>query len=233
MYLNPGNDGFKEILNSSCYIDKTGIISLINSSINTLDKLICISRPRRFGKSIAAKTISAYYDCSCDSKALFDGKEISKSPSYEKHLNKYNVISLDMTNIIGNTKPSNMISFITENITQELLAVYPTAIRGTSFDGTLLNALEAGSPKFIMVIDEWDAPIRETPEIAKDYLTFLRTLFKGSTTASKIFAAAYMTGILPIKKGKSESALSDFIEYTIIDTDSYAPYTRKFPQNSY
>ena len=225
MYLNPGNEGFKEILNSSCYIDKTGIISLINSSINTLDKLICVSRPRRFGKSLAAKTISAYYDCSCDSKALFDGKEISKSPSYEKHLNKYNVIYLDMTNIMGKTEPQNMISFITENITNELLSSYPNTVRGSSFDGTLLNVTEAGNPKFIMIIDEWDAPIREIPEIAKDYLAFLRMMFKGSGTTSKIFAAAYMTGILPIKKGKSESALSDFIEYTIIDTDSYAPYT--------
>ncbi|MEE3422778.1 MAG: AAA family ATPase, partial [Succinimonas sp.] len=143
MYLNPGNDGFKEILNSSCYIDKTGIISLINSSINTMDKLICISRPRRFGKSFAAKTISAYYDCSCDSKALFDGKEISKSTSYEEHLNKYNVIYLDMTNIMGKTEPQNMISFITENITNELLSSYPNTVRGSSFDGTLLNVTEA------------------------------------------------------------------------------------------
>lgn len=222
MYLNSGNEGFQEVLNSFCYVDKTGILSLINDSINTRDRLICVTRPRRFGKSIAAKTISAYYDCSCDSGALFAGREISKSSPYESHLNKYNVIFLDMTNIMGNTEPQNMISFITENITHELLSAYPRAVRGSSFDGTLLNAIEAGSPKFIMVIDEWDAPMRERPETAKDYISFLRTLFEGGAATAKIFAAAYMTGILPIKRNNTLSAVSGFCEYSVISPDASA-----------
>ena len=95
-YLNPGNGGFAEILDSG-YIDKTGMIDISNQRINTLNKLVCVSRPRRFGKSIAAKMLCAYYDHTCDSRSLFDGKAVSSSEQYEKHLNKYNVIYLDIT----------------------------------------------------------------------------------------------------------------------------------------
>lgn len=84
--------------------------------------------------------------------------------------------------------------------------------QGNTFDQTLIKCVSHTGNRFIMIIDEWDAPIRETPEIEEDYLRFLRTLFKSSATTSKIFAAAYMTGILPIKKDGSEPAISDFEE---------------------
>ena len=99
-YLNPGNGGFAEILDSG-YIDKTGMIELINGRINTLNKLVCISRPRRFGKSIAAKMLCAYYDHTCNSHNLFDDKEISRTKCYTEHLNKYNVIYLDIAGFIS------------------------------------------------------------------------------------------------------------------------------------
>ena len=223
-YLNPGNGGFAEILDTG-YIDKTGMVKLINRKINTLNKLVCISRPRRFGKSIAAKMLCAYYDHTCDSHSLFDDKAISFDENYEKYLNKFNVIYLDMTNILGKIKPEMLIDFIQESITNELLAEYTNVKRGAAFDHTLINTIEAGNPKFIMIIDEWDAPIRETPQIIKEYLRFLRMLFKSSNTTSKIFAAAYMTGILPIKKDGSESAISDFDEYSVLDAGEFAPYT--------
>ncbi len=117
-----------------------------------------------------------------------------------------------------------MIFFITENITHELLSAYPNAVRGSSFSGTLLNAIEAGSPKFIMIIDEWDAPLREMPETVHDYLAFLRTLFQGGDITANIFAAAYMTGILPIKRDNVLSAVPGFCEYTVISPDSTAGY---------
>ncbi len=91
-YLNPGNGGFERIAKSG-YIDKTGMIGIINSRINTTNNLICISRPRRFGKSYAAQMLCAYYDHTCNSHSLFDDKEISKTECYTEHLNKYNVIS--------------------------------------------------------------------------------------------------------------------------------------------
>ena len=100
-YINPGNDGFAEIVKSN-YVDKTELIDIINKSINTTNKLICVSRPRRFGKSYAAKTISAYYDCSVDSHELFDGLLVSQSEDYDSHINKYYVIQLDITSFIKN-----------------------------------------------------------------------------------------------------------------------------------
>ena len=222
-YLNPGNSGFAEIV-SDDYIDKTGMIELINRKINKPKKLICISRPRRFGKSYAAQMLCAYYDHTCDSHILFDNKEVAKTEHYEGCINKFNVIYLDMTNLLGKVKPESLIAFIQESVTEELLAEYPKIKRGSTFDQTLINTVESGNPKFIMIIDEWDAPIRETPHITKEYLLFLRMLFKSSNTTSKIFAAAYMTGILPIKKDKGQSAVSDFDEFTVLEPGEYSEY---------
>ena len=222
-YLNPGNSGFAEIV-SDDYIDKTGMIELINRKINKPKKLICIRRPRRFGKSYAAQMLCAYYDHTCDSHILFDNKEVAKTEHYEGCINKFNVIYLDMTNLLGKVKPESLIAFIQESVTEELLAEYPKIKRGSTFDQTLINTVESGNPKFIMIIDEWDAPIRETPHITKEYLLFLRMLFKSSNTTSKIFAAAYMTGILPIKKDKGQSAVSDFDEFTVLEPGEYSEY---------
>ena len=222
-YLNPGNSGFQGIRND-VYIDKTGLIELINESMDTPRRLTCISRPRRFGKSYAAKMLCAYYDKSCDSSKLFDDLIIAKDKHYSEYLNKYDVIYLDMTNIMGKAHPHHMLSFIQNGVTEELLNAYPKLKKGNAFDETLSNAVEMTGNKFIMIIDEWDAPIREIPEIQKEYLQFLRMLFKNSGATDKIFAAAYMTGILPIKKDGSQSAISDFKEYSVIWPGKFGAY---------
>lgn len=236
MYLNPGNEEFRMILKDD-YQDKTGLAAVINARIDRGRGLICISRPRRFGKSYAAKMLCAYYDHTCDSHELFDGRDISTDASYETHLNQYQVIYLDMTNLLGKVEPNKLVRFIEESIESEIAEYYPDLKMGKSFDQTLLKAVEytrtsdnsnpkkSTMRKFIMIIDEWDAPIRETPEITEDYLNFLRMLFKSSGTTGKIFAAAYMTGILPIKKTKGQSAVSDFDEFSIIEPLEFAPYT--------
>lgn len=222
-YLNPGNNSFQEIRNG-LYIDKSGLISMINHTLETPQKLTCISRPRRFGKSFAAMMLCAYYDKTCDSSALFDDLLIAEDPQYKKYLNQYDVIYLDMTNIIGKTTPENMLSFIQKAITKELLLSYPDLTTGDFLDETLLNTVTLTGNKFIAIIDEWDAPIRETPQIQKEYLQFLRTLFKSSATTAKIFAGAYMTGILPIKKDGSQSAISDFQEYSMAFPSRFAHF---------
>ena len=222
-YLNPGNSGFAEILQSD-YVDKTGLISLINSTIGTKKKLTCISRPRRFGKSYAAQMLCAYYDKSCDSHELFNGFRIAQDPIYEKHIGKYDVIYLDMTNLLGNVKAEDLVCFISESVSDEIRQEYPEVETGKTFDQTLIKCVEHTGNKFVMIIDEWDAPIRETPQIEQDYLKFLRMLFKSSGTTSRIFAAAYMTGILPVKKQKGQSAVSDFNEYTMIKPRQYGEY---------
>lgn len=223
-YLNPGNIGFEEVLNGD-YIDKTGLIALINQRINTPGKLVCISRPRRFGKSYAAKMLCAYYDHTCDSHRLFETYEISKDRTYEEHINRYHVIYLDMTNLLEKVEPQKLIPFIKDNVEEEILAADPAIKKGSSFDQTLINAVEITGRKIVMIIDEWDAPIRESAVHSKEYLMFLRMLFKSSATTPKIFAAAYMTGILPIKKDGSQSAISDFEEHSIIEPDEFAKYT--------
>ena len=227
-YLNPGNSGFAEI-RSSRYVDKTGLIGLINRTIGTKLKLTCVSRPRRFGKSFAAQMLCAYYDRTCDSSALFGDLEIALNKdfneAYKKHLNQYDVIYLDMTNILGETEKKEVVDYIKRKVTEELISAYP-ALKADedSFSTTLIQAVELTGSKFIAIIDEWDAPIREAPEIEKEYLTFLRMLFKSSGTTDKIFAAAYMTGILPIKKDGSESAISDFWEYSMLEPGEFQRY---------
>ena len=224
IYLNPGNSGFKRIIESD-YVDKTGLISLINRTIGTSKNLTCISRPRRFGKSYAAQMLCAYYDKTCDSHDLFHDYNITADPSYEKHLNKYDVIYLDMTGIKPYTDNyKTLVPFLVKNITNEITAQYSNVTNKEDFSSILVEATLESGGQFIMVIDEWDAPIRENPSIQKEYLEFLRSLFKNSGTTSKIFAAAYMTGILPIKKDGSQSAISDFEEYSVLEPGKFAGY---------
>ena len=223
-YLNPGNSGFAGILNDR-YVDKTGLISLVNNSIETPRRLTCISRPRRFGKSFAAQMLCAYYDKTCNSSGLFWDKEISRDESYEKYLNKFDVLYVDMTYV----KPfsnnyGKLVPYLSRKITEELKEAYPDLTVSNELPASMISAAELTGNKFIMIIDEWDAPIRENPSVQREYLEFLRTLFKSSGTTAKIFAAAYMTGILPIKKDGYQSAISDFREYTMIKPRKYGAY---------
>lgn len=225
-YVNPGNSGFSGIRND-LYVDKTGLIRLINQTIDTPRRLTCVSRPRRFGKSFAAKMLCAYYDKTCNSAELFHDLDIADDTRYREHLNRYDVIYLDMTGIIGESSITEVIPYIQRNVVRELAEQYEHLKVAEGFMATLANGAEAAGNKFIMIIDEWDAPIREAkahPDLQKKYLEFLRTLFKNSGMTDKIFAAAYMTGILPIKKDGSQSAISDFLEYSMIKPRQFGEY---------
>ena len=227
IFLNPGNSGFDGIRND-IYVDKSGLISLINDTIDTPRRLTCISRPRRFGKSFAAKMLCAYYDKTCDSSALFDDLLISSdgklNRTYKKHLNKYDVIYFDMTSVMGEAGKEGPVPFMKRKLMQELSEEYPQVRRDDSFLTMLLSVTELTGNKFIVIIDEWDAPVREAPETQKAYLRFLRTLFKSSGTTDRIFAAVYMTGILPVKKDGSQSAISDFKEFTVVKPRKFGSY---------
>ena len=222
IYLNPGNSGFAEILQSD-YVDKTGMIALMNEVVGTKRKLACVSRPRRFGKSYAAQMLVAYYDCTCDSHELFAGKEIASTESYERHLNQYNVIALDITNFTSEVKTK-------QGDFREVPRMIEAAIRrdldaagcdgGSTLNDALIHYAEKpGGRKFIFIIDEWDALIREAkddPQAQDIYLNLLRGWFKNGNFTPRAVAAAYMTGILPIKKDGSQSAISEFEEYTML-----------------
>ncbi|MBE5910548.1 AAA family ATPase [Pseudobutyrivibrio sp.] len=231
-YLNPGNAGFTQITNGN-YVDKTGLIGLINESINTPQKLTCVSRPRRFGKSFAAQMLCAYYDCTCDSESLFNGYEVAKTASYKEYLNKFNVLYLDITGFISNLKSKErelreIVSDITEAIKRELVEDYPELEAITELIDCLIGYAEKSSKQFIFIIDEWDSVIREgknDEKIQIIYLNLLREWFKNGNFTPQVVAAAYMTGILPIKKDGTESAISDFMEYTVLNPGRFARYT--------
>ena len=231
-YLNPGNEEFKRIIKSD-YIDKTGLISIINSKLDTKKNLICVSRPRRFGKSYAAQMLCAYYDCNCDSRQLFDGYQIANTKDYSNFLNKYNVIYLDVTSFLSDANSSgtdinSIVRDIQKAIINDVAEEVASINSNNSFTNIILKYVEATERKIVFIIDEWDAIIREAKDNDKlqaAYLNFLRGLFKNGNFTSKAVAGAYMTGILPIKKDGSESAVSDFDEFTIINPGKFAEYT--------
>ncbi|MBQ9664750.1 MAG: AAA family ATPase [Oscillospiraceae bacterium] len=232
IYINPGNAGFTEICGKN-YVDKTGLIHLINQTIGQENKLTCISRPRRFGKSYAARMLTAYYDHSCDSHKLFDNRKIADAEDYKTHLNQYNVIYLDITGFISEARRKNeslrmVPDRIVDAIQADLLTVAPEAAADKALNDNLIRFAERpDGRKYVFIIDEWDAMIREAKddEIAqRAYLNLLRGWFKNANFTPRAVAAAYMTGILPIKKDGSQSAISDFEEYSMIDPWEYGDY---------
>lgn len=231
MYLNPGNEGFKRIIKSN-YVDKTGLIALLNPVIDTNRNLTCVSRPRRFGKSYAAQMLCAYYDRSCDSHELFDKYAISKDPTYEKHLNRYHVINLDISGFVSDAKAQGLPLTdvpvkITDAIYSEVTTLYPELNSYRTLNECMLALVRNTGTKIIFIIDEWDAMIRETqkePEAQERYFSLLRGWFKNSNFTPAAIASAYMTGILPIKKDGSQSAISDFQEFTMIKPYKFGEY---------
>lgn len=233
IYLNPGNEGFRKILNGR-YVDKTRLICYLNDVLATPYQLTCISRPRRFGKTTAAKMMCTYYDKSCDSRAMFQGLEIAKSESFEKHLNKYDVIYLDITFFISRANDNGkgidyLVSDMQQCVIQELMEEYPGCIaEDIKFLPDALAAVNKQTGyKFFFIIDEWDALYREAKEnttLQKKYIQLLRGLFKSGNVTDSTIIGAYMTGILPIKKYGTESALTDFREFTMVEPDFFTQY---------
>ena len=226
-YINKGNNAFRDIVNSE-YVDKSSLIPLINATLNTENRYSCVTRCRRFGKSMAAKMLCAYYDKSCDSRELFRGLVAEKDGSFEKYLNKYYVISVDMTDFTTKFRGErDIVSIIQHEIMDEVLDVFPETKVKERDDlmDVLYSISESTGDRFVMIIDEWDAILREmgTDEnITTAYVDLLRRLFKGSGS-NDVFAGAYLTGILPIKRYNTESALNNFNEYSMIDPAYLAP----------
>ena len=213
MYVNRGNESFDRARRSRIYVDKTGLLEYTNEVVGTEQCYICNSRPRRFGKSMAAGMLAAYYGRGCDSRELFEGLEIAGRPSFEEHLNKYDVIHLDMAYLlVQNKSAADTVAFMQKCVIDELKDIYPGIL--TDGDSELPFALSkvnhAAAARFVIIIDEWDAIFRETAgdkDGQQAYIRLLRGLFKGEQ--SKDFTMlAYMTGILPIKRYNSESALN-------------------------
>ena len=218
-YLNIGNAGFRSIRNSE-YVDKSGLIDFMNRCLNTPQKLICVSRPRRFGKSFATKMLCAYYSRGCDSRDLFADLKIAEAASFEQNLNQYDVIYLDITLFLSTLKQSDMlVAQIEQEIIDDLAQSCPEIAVEHRLVDSLCKMNQITGRKLILIIDEWDAMFREckgADEILDNYILLLRSLFKSSLT-DQLFAGVYMTGILPIKKYGHESAVSDFYEYSMVE----------------
>ena len=229
MFVNPDNSAFQTTLNARIYVDKSGLIRYTNSVLASTDAFICNSRPRRFGKSITANMLTAYYSRGCNSEEMFSGLEISKAEDFKRHLNQYDVIHLDIQWCIEPAGgPEHVVSYISEKTIAELREYYPDVpMKETkSLPEALSQINTATGKRFVIIIDEWDVLIRDeaTNElIQKEYIGFLRGLFKG-TEPTKYIQLAYLTGILPIKKEKTQSALNNFDEFTMLSPGSLAQF---------
>lgn len=177
-FVNPDNSAFRVITNSEIYVDKTKLIEYTNRAINTDRAMICNSRPRRFGKSITANMLVAYYSKGCDSTELFDRFAIAASPDYKKYLNQYDVIHFDVQWCLTPAGGADhVVAYIQKCVIEELEELY----------GDMLAKKMDSLP---------------------DLLSYLYSV----------------TGILPIKKVKTQSALNNFDEFTMLDAKVFAPY---------
>ena len=226
-YINIGNAGFQSARNGE-YVDKSMLISVVNKTLLTERQFSCVSRCRRFGKSMAAKMLYAYYDHSCDSRALFADLAIAADPTFEQHRNKYAAIYLDMTNFVSQYKDDSIVEKMDATLLEDVSKAYPD-VPVTEKDGLmdyLLRVNEAKEEHFVFIIDEWDAICREFKPGTKgmeDYLNWLRRMFK-SQDGMRVFAGVYMTGILPVKKYKTQSAMNNFQEYSMVSPRSMDRY---------
>ncbi len=224
IYLNPGNKRFQELLNSPIIVDKTLLLDKMNHIMNTVGKNICISRPRRFGKSTDANMLTAYYSKGCDSRKMFEPMKIAGCKEYKKHLNQHNVIHMDMQKFLSGTHDvEKMIQKINQKIICELRKTFSRDFEDNCLSDVLNEICDITGDCFIFIIDEWDCIFREFKEdvkVQKQYLDFLRLLLKEQPYVE----LAYMTGILPIKKYGTHSALNMFDEISMVDAKGYSEF---------
>lgn len=225
-YFNPENESFKQAIQSRIYVDKTGLLEVLNQVLLTEEKCIAVSHARRFGKSQAAGMIDAYYSMGSDSKELFAPLEIATKADFLKHLNKYNVIHMDISSFTDFYK-ENLLGKIIEYLYDDLKEVYGNDVNfNKSIQSVLMQIYNLSKRPFVIIIDEWDCVVRnhaDRPDLVHEYLQFLHALFK-SEESKKFLALAYITGILPIKKIENESALNNFKEYTMLESDELTTY---------
>ncbi|MBQ3658338.1 MAG: AAA family ATPase [Bacteroidales bacterium] len=228
LYLNPGKVGFEKILSADIYVDKTMLISELNKFIDKGNQYICVSRPRRFGKTIAANMLCAYYSKGCDSRDIFKDLKISKADNYEKYLNKLNFIKIDVAGEYQTAKDKDkMLDKLTKRVKKEFVSQFVDVDFSDceSIADCMLEVYVATGETFVIILDEYDSLVRmEIPKhLFDDYLMFLNGLFKNDTLRPAI-SLAYITGILPVVRDKVQSKLNNFEEYTILDSKELSEF---------
>ena len=226
--LNIGKTDFEQVRKFE-YVDKSMLIAYVNGVIDSQNRYMCVSRARRFGKSLAAKMLCAYYDESVDSHTLFDDLKIAKDPSYEQFINKYPVLYLDVASFMTrrSLRGKNIVDAINDELMDEMALLYPELdfSRDNDLIDRLYRVVQTTNKRIIMIIDEWDAICRdeENAALMDEYVVWLRNLFK-HYLSDQVFAGVYMTGILPIKQYNTESALNNFVEFSMINPGRLAGY---------
>ncbi len=229
MYLNQNNSKFQKYLKNKIFVDKSLLIKETNAYFRAGSfKFMCVTRPRRFGKSLALSMLNAYYSKGCDSRELFKDLAIAKDPSFEKHLNKHNVLWIDLAKVYTGLKdPSLFVDELCRLLIAELAKAHPeVSLEGLSLGDVIGEIKERTGNAFIFLIDEWDVIYREQPnnkKLCDSFTMLLRNLFKSSDISS-CFDLVYMTGILPIRRTSSQSGLNVFEEYTMLDSWRLAPF---------
>ena len=227
IYLNPNNEMLRQDRNAKVFIDKSMIIANLNTLVNSREKFVCVSRPRRFGKSMAGNMIAAYYSKGCDSRELFKDLKIAQDESYETYLNKLNVIKLDLNAEYMMLKdPSLLIDAMSESVKKELEKQFGLQFSlNDSLASALLKTYSETGETFVIIIDEYDVLVREkVPDtLFNEYLRFLNSLFKNSILSPAI-SLAYLTGILPIVRDKIQSKLNLFNEYSMTNPMNLAEF---------
>ena len=230
IYIDKGNGAFSRIRKSE-YIDKSGLIAVVNKTLFTEQSYTCVTRSRRFGKSMAAKMLAAYYDRSCDSRSLFADLQIAQDPTFEEHLNKYPVIYLDLSAFNRRLGRGDVVDYMEKELVKDISLAFPDVeMRDDDYlMDYLLRIHAATGDTFIFIIDEWDAILRECaqnpmlPDQTDRYVNWLRSMFK-DVLGMEVFAGVYMTGILPIKKYKTQSAMNNFLEYSMVEPGNMATF---------
>lgn len=225
-YLNPGNGLFQIALNSQIFVDKSNLIEVTNRCVGTMQRFVCVSRPRRFGKSMAADMLTAYYEREKNSTELFQNLKIAECESYQKHKNKYDVIKINMQEFLSETTSvEGMLDMLRRYLIFDLQEAFgQVRLRDEKNLIQVMKDIYASTKhSFVILIDEWDCLFREyqnDKEAQKRYLDFLRAWLKDK----EYVALAYMTGILPIKKYGSHSALNMFSEYSMTNPREMAEF---------
>lgn len=226
-YFNPGNAAFCSDARSEIYVDKTLLLNELNKKLCTNDNCFCVTHARRFGKSQAADLLIAYYSKGCNSEEILSKYKIAQQENWTEHLNKYNVVRLDMSSIIDNNYKNKLVSDAIRRIVSDMKEDFQDELDyDKSINELIYSIYKKTNTPFVITIDEWDAVIREygdDEQVVHGYLQFLHKLFK-SAESKEFLALGYITGIIPIKKIKNESALNNFQEYTMVNSGNLTEF---------